>query len=97
MYIQTPHNRQEKLLMRQPELGPDHGDCLRLLAEAIVAEFRTRRAARGSTHHSGGPVPSESEREAFDERAGIAEYDGELPRLAAERAALREMMAAGKD
>lgn len=35
---------------------------------------------------------TESEREAFEERAAIMEYDGRMPREIAERRAMREIL-----
>lgn len=39
---------------------------------------------------------TEEERELFEERAGILEHDGGLPKEEAERAALREILTAGR-
>lgn len=39
---------------------------------------------------------TEAERGLFEERAGILELDGGLPREEAERAALREILTAGR-
>jgi hypothetical protein len=74
---------------------------LSLYVETARKRSRELRERFLTLDHGDGPEEliaglTEAERGLFEERAGILELDGGLPREEAERAALREILTAGE-